>query len=169
MSSIEDHFLHPFFTFCGGGVFPRPGTIAIPVVPFLCRSVHPTKLSITPSKLSFSPTASSLLANQYVKFSLACEVTTFKVSTCSRNSDAVIFCNANADTEDWCRADTGSNGGALGGSFPDNIGVGVSGFVLGKTSFFFFPDAGGIRRGSQGCREILGRDDGFENVSNLVA
>src|SRR5271154_2865977 len=97
-SQIGSYFFHPFFKFCGGGVFPLPGTIAIPVVPFLCRSVHPTKLSITPSTLSFSPNASSFLANQYVKFSLACDVTAFKFSTCKTNSSIVIPCNASSDT-----------------------------------------------------------------------
>jgi len=143
-NSHTSHFFRPFFTFCGGGVFPLPGTMAIPVVPFLCRSVHPTKLSITPSKLSFSPTASSFLANQYVKFSLACEVTAFKLSTCASNSSTVIPCNANSDTLALCRAATGSNGGASGAGFPESEGAAVSGLVLGRTSFFFFPEAGRI-------------------------
>lgn len=138
------HLFFPLFTVCGGGVLPRPGTIAIPVVPFRCRSVYPTKLSITPSKLSFSPTASSFLASQYVKFSLAWEFMTFSVSICSSNSSAVIFCKASTDTEALCRAETGSNGGAFGGGLPDNVGEGESGFVLGSTSFFFLPDSGSI-------------------------
>ena len=39
---------------------------------------------------------------------------------------------------------TASKGGALGGSFPLKLRVGVSGFVLGRTSFFFLPEAGRI-------------------------
>ena len=32
----------------------------------------------------------------------------------------------------------------MGGNLPDNVAMGVSGFVEGRTSFFFFPEAGRI-------------------------